>query len=194
MNRDTSSQLPLRRRMLGQAYKKSDMQGRMNIVHYSKYVDLMYDCNASDELVEQIILRAIGKFGDSVEMWTIYMKHCMRTNDSDRVKIVFEQSIKRLTKGAATLWVLYINYLKTLPDSSSVKLVYVDALKQMNPEFDEIKISYIDWACTMGGIKLADNIFKMANHFGTLTIGMVKKLNELKMLHVRSLFFFFNIT
>lgn len=171
--------------MLGQAYKKSDTQGRMNILHYSEYVSILYDSNASNDLVEEILKRAIGQFGDSVEVWTMYLQHFMRNNDPDRAKVVFEQSRKRLATAACPLWVLYVNYLKTLPNAGTlVKELYEEVIMQVSPEFDAMKISYIDWAYTMGGRKWPLVMFKRANTLGTLTMGMVQRIHEFESLQV----------
>lgn len=183
INYDKSSHVPLRRRVLGQAYKKADLQGHMNIEHYSNYVEMMYECEASAELVEQIIQRAIAKFGDSIEMWRMYMQHYMRVENSDRVKEVFDKARKRLAQGAAPLWKLYISYLNTF-GLTAAKEVYEEVLKQTTPEFDEIKVNFVDWAYTMAGIKYTMSVYKRADALGTMTFGMVQKINELYSLHV----------
>lgn len=186
INVDTNhTLLPLRRRMLGQAYKAADTQGRMDRFHYSNYVQLMYECNASDELVEPIVKRAIAKFGDSIEIWTIYMKHYMHSDNADRVKEVFEQSRKRFAQTGAPLWKLYVEYVSSVTPSK-VKDVYNEVLVKSNPEFDEIKMKYIDWAYSIGGIKSVLDVYNQADTMGTVTLGMVNKVNDLFLLDVSS--------
>lgn len=186
INSDTTNLLAMRRRLLGQAYKRADLQGGMNVSHYSTYVNIMYECNASDELVEEILKRAVAKHGDSIEIWTMYMQHYMRLNNEARVKDVFDQSRKRFAKAGAPLWRLYIAYLNTL-SLNAAKPVYNEMLKQIAPEFDALKIQYIDWAYTIGGIKLSQQVYSIADALGTMTIGMVEKINELYLSHVSCL-------
>lgn len=179
LNQNAQTLLPIRRRMLGLAYNKADMQDRMNTFHYTHYVRIMYECNAPDELVEQIIKRAIVNFGESIDMWRIYMKHYMRSNHTDRVTEVFEQSRKQLGAAGAPLWSCYIDYQSTIVLSSNVKELFDEALAKTNPEFDAIKEKYIGWAYAIGGIPYTLNVYRRADEMDTVTVGMVQKINDL---------------
>lgn len=55
LNRDASTQIALKRRMLGKAYKQADEANRMTIDHYLQYIEIMYAMETDNAIIEKVI-------------------------------------------------------------------------------------------------------------------------------------------
>lgn len=148
LNRDANAkQLPLRRRMLGRAFKRGDAASRLSLEHYLRYVEILYEMNADADVIEQILARAVRQH-NATPMWLAYMRHHIRASDEVRARHVLEEGRKRLDDVAAQpLWELYINMLLCDPvtNGQEIRELYRQITLKLSPVYSGLKVNYVEF-------------------------------------------------
>lgn len=150
-------------------------------------------------VLEDVLQRAVQRFGRSVPLWIVYMRMRFRTGDESSVHSLFEQACKKLASKSQPVWDLYINFLRVREaNTDRLRTVYELVSKQMCPSFAILKVDYMDWVfrnpeplneaatspakagvsdCSIEGVR---TVFRRVVIGKTVCIEMVQKMAELE--------------
>lgn len=128
--------------------------------HYIQYHKILTGCKAENDIIENVLIRAVNMYPNSIDLWDFKMTFYMRIENIQKVSETFAEAKKRLCAKGYPLWSYYIGFLQLTNETTLLRKAFDAVLKENSPFFNDLKAQYVQHTSLMYGVKAARQIFK----------------------------------
>uniref|UniRef100_A0A8D8B5S7 U3 small nucleolar RNA-associated protein 6 homolog n=1 Tax=Culex pipiens TaxID=7175 RepID=A0A8D8B5S7_CULPI len=133
LNEDMTSHQKLRRKTLGNVFKKAFESGSLEEDKYVQYLKLMINVDQPQEsLVTAVLTKAIESYPKSTKLWVLHLTFLAKQEaPASEIEDIFKKALVNCTEDLLSLWTVRFQYYHTRTDlPKALEQTFKDAIVQ----------------------------------------------------------------
>lgn len=158
LNEDMSSHQKLRRKTLGNVFKKAFESGSLEEDKYIQYLKLLINTeNPQELLVNSVLAKAIESYPNSTKLYVLNLTYlAKRESSASEVEGVFKKATSNCTEDLLSLWTVRFQYYHTRTDlPKMLEQTFKDAIVQPPPISTHFQPLYLEFLVVTRNIDAA---------------------------------------
>lgn len=158
LNEDMSSHQKLRRKTLGNVFKKAFESGSLEEDKYIQYLKLLINTeNPQELLVNSVLAKAIETFPNSTKLYVLHLTYlAKKESPANEVEEIFKKAISICTEDLLSLWTVRFQYYHTRTDlPKMLEQTFKDAIVQPPPISTHFQPLYLEFLVVTRNIDAA---------------------------------------
>ncbi|GJQ84176.1 hypothetical protein Trydic_g2852 [Trypoxylus dichotomus] len=136
--------------LLKEALEDAFKHGYLAEKHYIQWLDLVDD-NGKLEILK----RGVEQIPQSVELWKVYLRTQIVSDDRQGIEAVFRAGVEALQGKALPLWTGVIRYYLLSADDDTMEALYREGVRQPQEVSDVLKPEFVEWLAIAKGMRHA---------------------------------------